>query len=688
MASFLWRSMTFRDVGRLEQKIKRLEKDLDSKSRSCAYYQRRCVILETILSNIDVFLVPPKGLPQQEQFYSNYLSGNIGVTSQILCPGPETFSDHIIQESNRNSALDPQGRRWSISTAMLCYICFSLGRKGYEYFRRFVVLPSPRALMRRFQEPVESWKASLLELSCVPMICDLFRRRHGIAENVAIDVGIGVDAIAMEEVPFECIGAKKGHNHVFAFCLLPLSPNYKPLTLHLMTHHSGNAGKCVTDVCTWLQRALRMLHFNVKFIATDGDAGYNALNERFFISWWPTFCSKGLEESLDIVKASNQAIISDFLHLAKNARSRMINGSVTVNPEGLSPFNAKDVNRVLHLDKALTDTSTIGKMKDIYPLQIFTLANFLKLVHSGELSSAFYVLPYAMWAEVLRNRFLSVQVRLDLLAFVIDVFAHHEECLHHLDHSRVSEKKNKAVSCQYFCSTSKCHQTMNTLLVLLALLRKHQSIALDRIGTHCLECNFGVVRLLCQYKHSWGRIWKSFSQLLLITDFMTILGSVMNPRSRVSDAGIKLCDNQPNNVYIPCPDVRMREVFDTVNSMLSNRCGSSSFEQEVLGEMMDPLAEFLMYISALVTECSERGESTAKLWPGTEISNRTILARLIAFCHKPEDAEPNELTCHETVCKDEGDDVVDAITEGEEFLKFVTPVGESSSEDDSSYDEN
>ena len=673
--------MAWRDIGRLEQKIQRLEKKLDAKTRSCAYYQRRCNILESILSSIDVSLVPSKGVQQQERFYYDYFNENPSFGSQLSCIGPETFTNHLIQESGRNSTLDPQGRRWSISTAMLSYICFSLGRKGYEYFRRFMVLPSPRALTRRFHGTVETWKTSLIELSRVPMICDLFRRRNGIAENVVIDVGIGVDAISMEEIPFDCIGARKGQNHVFAFCLLPLSPKYKQMMLHLMPHHSGNAGTCVIDVCTWLQRALRMLHFNVKFVATDGDAGYNALNEKFFLSWWPTFCNKGIEESLNIVAVSSQAIISDFLHLAKNARSRMINGSVTINPDGLKPFSAKDVNRVLHLDKALTDTSTIGKMKDIYPLQIFTLANFLKLVHTGELSSAFYLLPYAMWAEVLRNRFLSLQVRLDFLTFVIDIFAHHEECLRNLDHSRVSEKKNKTAPCQYFCSTTKCHRTMNTLLVLVAQLRRHQNIALDRIGTHCLECNFGVVRLLCQYKHSWGRIWKSFSQLLLITDFMTILGSVINPRSRVSDAGIKLYEDQSNNIYIPCPNVRMREVFDTVNSMLSHRCGSEDFGQAVLGEMMDPLAEFLTYISALVTECSHKGESTAKLWPGTEISNRTILSRLIAFCHRPDDAETSEVTPSETASKDEGDDVVDVITEGEDFLKLVTPVEDTAVED-------
>lgn len=70
----------------------------------------------------------------------------------------------------------------------------------------------------------------------------------------------------------------------------------------------------------------------------------------------------------------------------------------------------------------------------------------------------------------------------------------------------------------------------------------------------------------------------------------------------------------------------------------------------------------------------QMGESTAKLWPGNEISNRTILARLIAFCHKPDSVEPNEETHHEFTREPEGDDVVDVITEGEDFSQCVAPM--------------
>ena len=483
----------------------------------------------------------------------------------------------------------------------------------------------------------------------------------------------------MERVTSECDGAKVDDNHVFAFCLLPLAPEHKHMMLHLMTHHTGNAGKSVVDTWKWLRECLTEQHFNVRFLATDGDVGYNALNKDLFVSWWPSFCQKGLESALAVLGKSRDGLVSDFLHVIKNARSRILAGPVTINPEGLSPFSAEDMNRVLQLGKALTDMSTVGKMKDIYPLQLFTLENFMKLVASGNFAMAFYVLPYALWVEVLRNPVLSQQTRIDLLAFVVDIFAHHHECLQHLDSDRVSQKKTRTVPCVYFCSTAKCYRMLNTVMILLRELYAYQNIALDRVGTHVLECNFGIIRLLCQYKHSWNRIWKSFSQLLLISDLTTILGSPITPRARVNDGGVKLHDSDTDLIHIEAPNVRMREVYDVVNMLLAQRAGVNTFGREVLADVAPPVAELLRYLSALRRQCQQRGMTTPKLWLGSDISNGTIVARLIAFTKSPNAAQDaaedaaEDTVGHESNMLDASDEVIDPITESEEFRKAVTP---------------
>ena len=183
----------FRLVGQQEQRIKRLTKNLDAVKRRAQYYQRRCTILEAILANVDVSLVPPKGCTQQERFYERYMTDPTMNDAPDECEAPPSFATKLMQQIDRNSHRAPEGRRWKVAPAMLCYVCFLLGRKAYEYARRFIVLPSKQALMRRFKESTTTWKYSLIDLNNVPAICKLFRRRHGLNDLIDVDVGLGVD---------------------------------------------------------------------------------------------------------------------------------------------------------------------------------------------------------------------------------------------------------------------------------------------------------------------------------------------------------------------------------------------------------------------------------------------------------------------------------------------------------------
>ena len=54
--------------------------------------------------------------------------------------------------------------------------------------------------------------------------------------------GIGINAMSMEPLSVSFDGVTQFHNHVFAFMLLQLDPECKPITSHLMNSSSGNAG--------------------------------------------------------------------------------------------------------------------------------------------------------------------------------------------------------------------------------------------------------------------------------------------------------------------------------------------------------------------------------------------------------------------------------------------------------------
>ena len=119
-----------------------------------------------------------------------------------------------------------------------------MGAKCYDYFRQFVPLPSKQTLYTNFQQGLSEWGMALLGLPGVPEICRLFRRRHGLGDDVVKAV-LGVDALAMEPVVAEERGAAVGDNHVFAFLVLPLKCELNPFPVHIQKQKSGNAGDTV-----------------------------------------------------------------------------------------------------------------------------------------------------------------------------------------------------------------------------------------------------------------------------------------------------------------------------------------------------------------------------------------------------------------------------------------------------------
>ena len=607
-------------------------KEINGLTSSRDYFKRRCEILERIVHDHAPGLVPPRGAAQQEEFFRHYQEHVLENIDQIQ--GPDCFSDFLQKEIQRNTHVEPSTRRWSTPTMLFSFVCLALGSKTYEYMRTVMPFPSKQTCYSTFRKPVEQWQLSLTELSRVASVCDLFRRRHGLPPDCVVDVGLGIDAMAMEPLRVHIQGHDYIHSNVFALMLLPLSPDYKAVTLHLLTQQHGNANEQVRAVCEQLKSVLQDLSFNVRFLAADGDSGYSKMHERMFLEWYPLFVRNGVEEILDTLEV-HDAIVGDFLHLLKNARARLVNGKITMNLDGNFAFDAAKMNSVLNLGKPLTDKTSIGKMKDAYSLDIFTLDNFFSLLMNGQLNMAFFILPYALWANAVRNPSMSVQMRMDILCMLLDIFMFHYECLGNLKFLKVSEKKDARLP-QYFCSRQHCRRVLNTLVVMLQeLKRSPTNIALDRIGTHILECQFGIVRLLCHAKHSWNKILRAFSRTTLISDITTILGCPLHVRERVNHGGVKIRENCLGDIYIPRPEVSIREVFESVSILVTHHGDAQDeYGYQAAIESVPSLACFLEYIRKFIEACSESGVVMAKHWSTGSISHNTIMARLISFCHQ------------------------------------------------------
>ena len=601
----------------------------DNVRRSRAYFERRCVILEHILKLECPHLNIPKGPVAQEGFYSTYIKEKSSA-HEVAAP-QENFVQLLLHESQVNALRQPSGRRWSMAVVKFCFLLRTLGAKSYDCLRTFLTLPAKMTFSRYFEPAFMTWKKCLIAPAMICGICQLFRRLHNLRDTDIIDVAVGIDAMAMEPVTADAEGAKKGSNNVFLFQMMPLQCEFRSIPLHLMTKNQGNAGADVLDRLKLLKSLLKDLKFNTRFVAVDGDSGYFSLHEEMFGKWWPFYCSRGLDAVLQGLNTDG-LIVADPLHIAKNARSRLITGPLTMCCDGSHPFTSDMMNEILNLGPALSDHSMHGKMRDIYALQIYNLDNFDTLVRRKRLVMAFYILPYALWMEAVRNPGLSVQMRRDFINIAFEIFVYHMKNINHLDKTAVSQNRKDSLI-QYCCSEVQCVRILNTLLVTLVELTKHpDNLALSRIGTHGLECQFGIVRVMCRNKHTWKMILRSFSRLMIVKEF-TKAFSYFPVRDRVNVAGVKVhASSTFQNIYILMPNIDIRNLYEWIHMREINQDRDTDDSlAELLDEINNGLETFTGYIASLIRQCAERNVKAGHLWMGSPVSNNGILARLISF---------------------------------------------------------
>jgi hypothetical protein len=103
------------------------------------------------------------------------------------------------------------------------------------------------------------------------------------------------------------------------------------------------------------------------------------------------------------------------------------NHTVTLSPDSNVLFNlsADSLEALLKLGAPLQDRSSIGKMRDSYALQLFSLKNCLKCLEQGQTNELMYLLPWALQEEVLRHPSLRREQRLEKAVLSFQLLLHY-----------------------------------------------------------------------------------------------------------------------------------------------------------------------------------------------------------------------------------------------------------------------
>lgn len=319
------------------------------------------------------------------------------------------------------------------------------------------------------------------------------------------------------------------YKNIFIFHVQPVNKDIKPFPIYARFSTSGSADEDIYKAFVDIQKNLLKYNIIIKFCATDGDHYYDYFHDIFFDKIFPLIKQKkSFSEIIDIISEDfleNDEIIpiSDFLHSIKLLRSYFLEGKI--NLDILSNINVvpSEMDKY-ELGNVISDDSSLGKMKDAYPLYMFSNDTLNKAISFKDYHILFFLFPFNLLIECIRNPNLSIQCRLFLLDISFQFLIFHlfqKNYNKNSIHSRIGIER-----------------IINTIIGLGVSLKVFQFIKLSHISSHPLENLFGMIRLSCSYNHSSINMVQALGRafyLKLIIDNQSI---DIRRRERISIAGV------------------------------------------------------------------------------------------------------------------------------------------------------
>jgi hypothetical protein len=199
--------------------------------------------------------------------------------------------------------------------------------------------------------------------------------------------------------------------------------------------------------------------------------------------------------------------ISDFLHLLKNARTRIATGTLAFDGAAEEVITASNLNQILELGKDLEAHNPLDLLKDDLALRGFTLGNLMKLWANAKLTGVYFLMPFVALNLAIRNNLISIDTRLHLIQVAFSIFFQMiKEYPETGVNQKIYEQSSKAGQRKTLWTQVMCVRACNLCIGLYWAIKTFpDSLALRRIGTASVECLFGTTRSGLRGDTRWER---------------------------------------------------------------------------------------------------------------------------------------------------------------------------------------
>ena len=473
------------------------------------------------------------------------------------------LQDQILSEMIFRSHQSQRGRPYSEGLLKLSQLMRLTSPKTYRLLAQILPVPSASCLRFHYSQRFESIRQ---QISNPNLIEDHLASLGILGATLPPEsrlVTIGIDAFSFGSFTDKSTfkdGHPRVYNNGFVFMHIPLDAEAPTAVIHIKQKENGAFDKSVMDTFDLIAAKYREKELKVLFKATDGDRYMSPEHDKFFQTYVEPRRNSYvvlLGELYEMLTSTNTTMpIADPLHFAKNLRGKLIDHNVVVinsMEKDLVYVNAEILQGVFGLEAPFTDTSLIGRMRDQFVTELFTLANVVILLNRELYHAAMLFMPYACIFGVLYATNLTIETRLFLANLAYTLF---ERLLSQAEaivktHKTIRHRFGKGVSAVTLAEPVYIKRMMNTCLALgIAMTWGPKTLRLDAIGTHLIENQIGIARSTSN-STAYDRIISAFANSEMRKVFANECGLTLYVSHRVNDGGAKISTSQTEGLSHP-----------------------------------------------------------------------------------------------------------------------------------------
>lgn len=432
-------------------------------------------------------------------------------------------------------------RKYSSKLINFSFLLYRLSPSSYQLLRVYMPFPSHS----KIYEHINLYLPPIINGLKANEICKIPHQTiyYASQSKKPVPINLGIDAICV------VASSKYAHTHIenlysFTIYLQPLGFDKKCLPVRLIESKSGIGNKEIVNILLQTSQELKRFNFESKFLSFDGDHCYNVLHQEYFKMYEEFLESGNIMGVIYKMKDILNLALADYLHMMKNQKSRFLKNVISLDKSGTKTFSISDLLHELGFDKTyLNDQTQLGAMRDGLALQLFDMNNIKQLFEKGKYTLVMGLLPLSLVNFSMRSTSLPINSRVHALLLCFWLCSMHLKIIKSRDKSLIGLTKNKNKKFVTFLSIIALKRLMNTLLsIIIALCSGYDSLCLDRLGTHCIELFFGLIRGFSKGVDGWDTFYRTIGKTIMAQESLNELNIKPVIKHRANLAGVVITD--------------------------------------------------------------------------------------------------------------------------------------------------